>query len=134
MVTMMDAGVRCPCGTGLTYGECCGPVHTDERRAATAEQLMRSRYSAFAAGLPDYLLASWHPSTRPDTVELEHDVVWRSLEIVGLAGGGPFDSTGAVEFRAAWRQGAQRGVLHERSSFRCEGGAWFYVDGELLPG
>jgi len=134
MVSMMDAGARCPCGTGLTYGECCGPLHSGERRAATAEQLMRSRYSAFAAGLPDYLLASWHPSTRPESVELEPDLVWRSLDVVGLAGGGPFDATGAVEFRAAWRQGAQRGVLHERSAFRREGGVWLYVDGELLPG
>ncbi|MCL2515304.1 MAG: YchJ family protein [Microbacteriaceae bacterium] len=131
---MTDAGSRCPCGTGLAYGECCGPLHTGERRAATAEQLMRSRYSAFAVGLADYVLASWHPSTRPATIELEGDLVWRSLDVVGLSGGGPFDAAGTVEFRAIWRQGAQRGVLHERSRFARENGAWYYVDGELLPG
>ena len=59
------ANRRCPCGTGLPYDDCCGPLHAGSTAAATAEQLMRSRYSAFAVGDAAYLLATWHPSTRP---------------------------------------------------------------------
>jgi SEC-C motif-containing protein len=88
---------------------------------------MRSRYSAFAVGRPDYLLATWHPSTRPRTLELDPDTVWRRLDILATTGGGMLQDAGTVEFRASFRQGAERGVLHENSSFVREGGAWFYV-------
>ena len=62
---------RCPCTSGLPYDECCGPLHRGERAAPTAEQLMRSRFSAFALADAAYLLATWHPSTRPESLELE---------------------------------------------------------------
>ncbi|WP_162940060.1 YchJ family protein [Gryllotalpicola protaetiae] len=133
MGDVTDAGTRCPCGSGLSYGECCGPIHVGARRAATAEQLMRSRYCAFALGDTAYVLSSWHPSTRPTSLDTEPDVVWRRLDVLRSAGGGPFDTTGTVEFRARWRQGDDRGVLHERSRFERAAGAWLYVDGELLP-
>jgi SEC-C motif-containing protein len=108
-------------------------VHAGDRRAATAEQLMRSRYSAFAVGDTAYLLASWHPSTRPQALGPEPGLVWRRLEVLRAEGGGPFENAGTVEFRAAWRDGAERGVLHERSRFVRADGRWLYVDGELLP-
>ncbi len=81
---------------------------------------MRSRYSAYALGLDDYVLSSWHPSTRP--TELAHDgTEWRKLQIVDVSGD-------VVEFRASYRGG----LLHERSRFVQEGGRWLYVDGDLL--
>lgn len=130
---MTDPESRCPCGTGLCYGECCGPLHSGERRAATAEQLMRSRYCAFAVGDTGYVLASWHPSTRPQTLEAEPDVVWRRLDVLRTEAGGPFDNVGFVEFRAFWRQSGGRGALHERSRFERADGSWLYVNGALLP-
>ena len=78
---------------------------------------MRSRFSAFALGLDGYLLASWHPSTRPATLELDDDVEWRRLQIVDVSGD-------VVEFRASYRGG----LLHERSRFVQEGGTWFYLN------
>jgi SEC-C motif-containing protein len=116
---------RCPCGTGLTYADCCGRLHDGTATAATAEQLMRSRYSAFAVGDPAYLLATWHPRTRPRSLELDPDVRWTGLEIVATAGGSMLDSEGTVEFRASRVDGEQ----HERSRFRREKGRWFYLDG-----
>lgn len=95
---------------------------------------MRSRYCAFALGDTGYVLSSWHPSTRPASIDAEPDVVWRRLDVLDVVGGGPFDTTGTVEFRASWRQDAERGVLHERSRFARTGGTWLYVDGDLLPG
>lgn len=94
---------------------------------------MRSRFSAFARGDAAYLLASWHPSTRPPELELDADVVWRRLQIVDTVAGGPDDAAGVVEFRASYRGPDGAGVLHERSRFARVGGRWLYLDGEVSP-
>jgi len=90
---------------------------------------MRSRFSAFALGLPEYLLLSWHPSTRPAPLELDEDQRWTRLDILSTRDGGPFDSRGQVTFRAWWRTGTERGTLEETSDFVREQGRWFYLDG-----
>ena len=104
----------CPCGSGLEYSGCCEPLHLGAA-ASNPEALMRSRSSAFALGLDAYLLASWHPDTRPATLELD-DTVWRRLQIVDTSGD-------VVEFRASYRGG----VLHERSRFAQVDGRWLYL-------
>lgn len=130
---------RCPCLSGETYGACCGRYHrglaeggADAVTAPTAEALMRSRYAAFAVGDADYLLATWHPSTRPTDLDLDDDVTWRRLDVVATSAGGPLDRTGVVEFVAHYRSAEtrERGSLHEVSSFVREGGRWYYVDGD----
>lgn len=133
--------VRCPCLSGDTYGACCGRYHADVRAggpgAPTAEALMRSRYSAFAVGDAGYLLATWHPSTRPDALDLDDDVEWRRLDVLRAEAGGPFDDTGVVEFVAHHRSRSDRGArgrLHEVSRFVREGGRWLYVDGSTDDG
>ncbi len=120
----------CPCG-GATYRTCCLPFHLGAA-APTAEALMRSRYSAFAFGRRPYLRSTWAPATRPRDVDLDDGVVWRRLQIVDTARGGPGDDTGVVEFRAAFRSAEGAGVLHERSRFVRLGGRWMYLDGDLL--
>jgi SEC-C motif-containing protein len=114
--------------------DCCGPVHSGRVRAATAEALMRSRYSAFAVGDAAYLVRSWHPSTRPGTVRLDPAQRWERLEIVATSGGGLLHAEGTVEFRAHYRIGAEREVLHERSRFVRDDGVWTYLDGVTPPG
>ncbi|PZQ92012.1 MAG: hypothetical protein DI534_03485 [Leifsonia xyli] len=126
------SGGACPCGSGPAYAECCELVHRGAP-APTAEALMRSRFSAFARGDAAYLLASWHPSTRPPELELDADVVWRRLQIVDTVAGGPDDAAGVVEFRASYRGPDGAGVLHERSRFARVGGRWLYLDGEVSP-
>ena len=91
---------------------------------------MRSRYSAYVKRLPSYLLRTWDPLTRPDTLELERSPDWTGLEVLAVVDGGPDDELGTVEFRAHHGRGGLGGVLHERSSFRRVDGAWCYVDGE----
>ncbi|BDZ42262.1 UPF0225 protein [Paraoerskovia sediminicola] len=128
----MNSADRCPCLSGETYGACCGPVHAGERRAPTAEALMRSRYSAFVVGGPDgaaHLLRSWHPDTRPPEIDLSDDVRWRRLDVVAAERGGPFDDEGYVEFVAHYRDAEGRATVHEISRFVREAGEWFYVDG-----
>ncbi|MBT2249541.1 YchJ family protein [Arthrobacter sp. BHU FT2] len=121
----------CPCLSGEQYASCCGRFHLGGAEAATAEQLMRSRYSAFVVLDQDYLLRTWHPGTAPRNLELDPDMRWRRLDIVATAGGGPFDTEGTVEFRAHYRQMAERGVLHEVSRFVRTSGRWLYVDGDI---
>ena len=118
---------RCPCLSGLPYAECCEPLHRGEIAAPTAEQLMRSRFSAFAVGDADYLLTTWHPSTRPATLELDSELRWYRLDILDRAAGGPLDAHGEVEFEAFWRSPEAHGSQRERSRFIRERGQWFYV-------
>ncbi|PJJ72135.1 SEC-C motif-containing protein [Diaminobutyricimonas aerilata] len=120
---------RCPCLSGLPYDECCGPLHRAERRAGTAEQLMRSRYSAYVRREAEYLLDTWHPSTRPVSLELDPELRWYRLDVLARERGGPLETDGVVEFRAMWRAGTERGEQYERSRFRREGGRWLYLDG-----
>jgi SEC-C motif-containing protein len=122
--------VRCPCGTGLLYGECCGPLHGGER-APTAERLMRSRFSAFATGDTAYLLRTWHRSTRPRALDLDPEDRWYRLDVVRTERGGLLDADGVVEFRAHRRSPAGRDTLHEVSRFVREDRQWFYVDGAV---
>ena len=84
---------------------------------------MRSRYSAFALGFAGYLLETWHPSTRPASMELDAGLRWYRLDILATTRGGPLDTTGTVEFEAFYRGGSQR----ELSSFVRERGRWFYL-------
>ncbi|MFE7799987.1 YchJ family protein [Nocardia sp. NPDC057440] len=123
----------CPCKRGEPFEQCCGPVLAGERPAATAEALMRSRYTAFAIGDTEYLRRSWHSSTRPADLELDPGQRWLFLEIVRTERGGPFDDVGVVEFRAHYRADGARGSLHEVSRFRREDGAWVYLDGVIEP-
>lgn len=93
---------------------------------------MRSRYSAFALGRASYLLASWHPLTRPARVDLDLDVTWRRLQVVDIVAGGTEDAAGVVEFRASFRGRDGAGLLHERSRFSRVEGRWVYLDGDTI--
>ncbi len=118
----------CPCGGG-PYAGCCEPFHDGRAQAPTAVALMRSRYSAFALGLADYLWRTWHPRTRPDEVVLDASL-WTGLEIVDVVDGAEHDQDGTVEFVACFRNGRRPGRVHERSRFQRRGRRWLYVDGE----
>lgn len=101
---------------------------------------MRSRFDAFRRADADWLLRTWHPSTRPADLDMSDNPQWRGLQIVDTVDGGPDDDTGVVEFRATYRQPAGEGgrggvggvgVQEERSRFVRQDGRWFYVDGEV---
>jgi SEC-C motif-containing protein len=123
---------RCPCGTGLPLAGCCGRLHDGSAGAATAEQLMRSRYSAFALGDAAYLLETWHPATRPRALDLDRDVRWTGLEVLATTGGSLLSAEGTVEFRAHYVGNGVAGAQHENSRFVRDGGRWRYLDGVSL--
>jgi SEC-C motif-containing protein len=123
----------CPCGRGLPYEECCGPAH-EGNAPATAEALMRSRYSAFALDLDAYVLASWHPTTRPPTLRPDPHLRWVGLDVIESDGGGMFDAEGVVEFRAHYRDHGKSGDMVERSRFVRHDGQWVYWGPILTDG
>lgn len=123
----------CPCGSGRALAACCGRFH-DGQPAPDAHALMRSRYSAYALKRRDYLLATWHPSTRPEALDLDDPpgarTVWLGLDIKRHAVIAA--DRADVEFVARWRSGggkAQR--LHETSRFVRENGRWYYLNGDI---
>ena len=127
-----DSSPPCPCGLPLAYARCCGRWHAGPQalQAPDAEDLMRSRYSAFARGLTGYLHATWHPSTRPAAIEaLPAGLRWLGLEVRRHE---VRDADHAVvEFVARSKLGGRAERLHETSRFVREDGRWFYVDGDI---
>lgn len=96
---------------------------------------MRSRYSAFVFGAAvhvQYLLATWHPATRPDSLHLEDALHWTGLEVLATEAGGPDDRRGVVEFRAENVRDGVPGGLHEISRFRRDNEGWQYVRGRAV--
>jgi len=135
----MPAVPACPCGrTGpskkpLALADCCGRfiAHFETVPAPDAELLMRSRYSAFVLERADYLLATWHASRRPPSIDFDAGAKWLGLEVRHHR---VIDEVSAeVEFVARQKSpGLPALRLHERSRFVRETGRWYYVDGAQL--
>ena len=128
----IDTSTPCPCGNPAGYAACCGVLHAGGN-AASAEQLMRSRYSAYVLKREDYLLASWHVETRPASLRLSAQQpapTWLGLEVRRAQMADEDHAT--VEFVARYRLGGGRAQRqHETSHFVRVDGCWFYRDGEL---
>jgi SEC-C motif domain protein len=88
---------------------------------------MRSRFSAFAVGDEAYLLATWHPGTRPRRVGLDPRQRWTRLAVLATTGGSLLHAEGTVDFCATYTQGGHEDSLHENSRFVRVDGAWLYV-------
>ena len=132
----LPSGAACPCGQQdakqrvLGYPLCCGRFITafDTTPAPTAEALMRSRYSAFVLQDATYLLATWHASTRPASLDFDPSPKWLGLDVRAHQATGV--DTAEVEFVARYRVEGRAVRLHERSRFVHENARWFYVDGD----
>ena len=132
----------CPCGRNSThavkatkpqplpFSACCARYldDFDHQPAPDAESLMRSRYSAFVLERADYLLATWHASARPATLDFAPGAKWLGLDVRSHRLQGAAHAE--VEFVARLREAGRATRLHERSRFVRESGRWFYVDGE----
>jgi SEC-C motif-containing protein len=135
MTRLRDAD-PCPCGwlaqvhaAPRAFADCCGRWLREP--APDAESLMRSRYTAFVRGDRDYLLSTWHPSTRPASLDLDPGIRWLGLDVRAHRETGPDQAQ--VEFVARSRPpgGGAAYRMHERSCFLRDGGRWYYVDGVI---
>ena len=127
--------MECPCGKGPSVDECCGPYIDVTKAPETAEALMRSRYTAYALGKIDHLVATHDPETAGDLDPVDmarwaNEATWQGIEVLATEAGGPQDETGVVEFVARFSLDGEDRELHERSVFRRIEGNWFYVGDE----
>ena len=127
----------CPCGSNKQYNDCCEPILTGASSAQTAEDLMRSRYTAFTKGKVDYLLQSLHPDKRDQHEERTirnwaMKSEWIGLEIIETEKGMPEDTEGKVELIARYRQKGRRENHHELAEFKKEDDTWYFYDGQAV--
>jgi SEC-C motif-containing protein len=127
--------MNCPCGTGKDYEECCRPIIAGERLAATAEELMRARYSAYTQVEMDFLQASLHPGHQDGNDlagarDWAENSVWHGLEVISTRAGGPEDSEGQVEFVATYTHEGREQVYHEVAEFDRVDGNWYFREGK----
>lgn len=122
---------NCPCGLGI-YTSCCQPLHLRQVKAQTAEQLMRSRYSAFSKHEIDYIVKTTAIGQQQALdVAAIHDWSksnqWLKLEVVQAKE--KIDKNHAqVEFKAHYHDGKQAQVHHEVSHFVLHEGDWYFLD------
>lgn len=121
----------CPCGSGKAYAQCCGPYHAGVCEPATAEALMRSRYSAFVLQKRDWLMQTWAPEQRPAELTLDSTVRWLGLRIKSHC---VIDDNHATVHFVARARGAQGRAWRQEeiSRFERRQGRWLYVDGDIL--
>lgn len=119
----------CPCQSGKSLDQCCQPFLEGKSIPATAELLMRSRYSAYALNLPTYLQTTWHASTRPaESNDDGPSLKWLGLEILDQHTN---DDEAFVHFIATCKVSGRLTRMEENSRFVREDGRWWYVDGEI---
>lgn len=118
----------CACGSGKTFDNCCQPYLDRQSDAATAEALMRSRYTAFTRNDEAYLRYSWHPENCPRTIHIDDCTRWLGLKIIKTLDGGIDDTSGEVEFVARSKINGSASRLHENSYFTRFEGRWVYRD------
>jgi SEC-C motif domain protein len=126
---------QCPCGSGLSYPDCCEPIISGKTAAETAQKLMCSRYTAFTLADAAYLMHSHSAKTRPvkEQKSIEKwakSVTWMGLTILQTQAGAAGDEIGSVEFKALYLENGNLQQIHEKSLFQRENGKWVYVLGE----
>jgi SEC-C motif-containing protein len=127
----------CPCGSGLDHAACCAPLINGSAKAATAEALMRARYSAYTLHDIDFVMDSTLPAGRHDSDPAAmrawaEQAEWTGLEVVSTRDGGDGDSQGEVEFIARYNLNGVAQHHHEKSLFVKQDGQWFFKDGKVL--
>lgn len=131
---------ECPCGAGFPYTDCCGPLIRGATFADTAEDLMRSRYTAYTKGEWEYLEQTRHHQDLQETIFTRsnlrsEEICWNKLEILKIEKGGAFDETGKVHFIAHYSENGEPKTLQENSAFLKEKGRWYYsqLKSKVIP-
>jgi len=126
--------IICPCQSAdkslILFSNCCQNFIHGTDTPKTAEQLMRSRYTAFVLEDETYLLSSWHTTTKPNTIEFDMETKWLGLKIVSTKMGQETDQNGWVNFIARYKISGKAHRLEEHSYFTRESGYWRYVSAE----
>ena len=128
---------QCPCLSGKEYDACCGRIISGSQNASTAEELMRSRYSAFVKCDIDYLHDSLHPEYRADfdpvgIKDWAENSEWLGIRILNTQAGGEQDQEGKVEFLVLFKMNDVTYQHHEIGEFKRLDSKWYYTDGQVI--
>lgn len=130
---MSSVNYQCPCGSGQILVRCCGQFHSGELSPNTAEELMRSRYTAYVQNNTDYLVDTLHPEKLTPALfdELLNSfkgVIWSGLQIKETTGGGKDDDKGTVMFSAFYETAEGKFRMDENSLFVKIADKWYYKE------
>ncbi len=131
----MTTATDCPCGSAKAYAACCEPVVSGKSPAATAEALMRARYTCYTKSNIDFIERTHAPESKADfdrkaSEKWAKEAKWQGLEILAVKNGAASDDTGVVSFVARFETGGRSHEHREIATFRKEKGAWTFVDGK----
>lgn len=126
---------KCPCTSSKSYSSCCESFHKGTAKPETAEQLMRSRYTAYHLVLVDYLVKTTHPDKlhpnyRQQLESTKNDTDWLGMEVLSTSMGTQSDKIGKVHFIARYAINGKETEMQEHSRFRRYQGNWVYFDDE----
>jgi len=118
----------CPCGSGQTFGACCEPILKQQKPAANAEQLMRSRFTAhFVHDFLHVHRTYSETANEPYVADPEAGkTAWTRLVIHSHTPGANADAA-FVDFTAYYREGDKEQALHEKARFHRIRGTWMYT-------
>lgn len=128
---------KCPCGSGKEYGACCAPIIKGKMQAATAEALMRARYTSYVVGAIDFIIDTCDRGENvPDidrraTEDWSRESTWHGLKVLRCEKGDEADDEGVVEFEADYTLHGMRDRHHETATFKRVDGKWLYETGAL---
>ncbi|NLB63094.1 MAG: YchJ family protein [Fibrobacter sp.] len=128
---------NCPCGSKLSYSQCCEPIISQKQLASSPEVLMRSRYTSYVKQEIEWLKLSLEPSQRSDfdeksVLDWAKNSQWQGLKIIRTEKGGEDDNVGFVEFTATFKQDNISRTHHELGEFRKVNNQWFFYDGNAV--
>jgi SEC-C motif-containing protein len=137
----MTKALNCPCKSGLPYKNCCEKFHKRSTLPANASELMRSRFSAYAIRLVDYIIDTTHPENaskphnlrawKKDLLGFAQNTRFEDLKILDFVHG---DNDATVTFHATLKQGSKDASFTEKSIFYKVDGKWLYHSGTFPPG
>lgn len=134
-----DKDLLCPCGSGKNYTDCCEPIIKGTVKASTAEELMRSRYTAYVKHEIAHIAKTCVSSDDDSEIDMEEtrrwseESTWQGLKILRKEKGNAEDKEGIVEFSATYTRKGLKDVHLERAHFTKKNGEWVYDSGELIP-
>jgi SEC-C motif-containing protein len=123
----------CPCGSQKKFSQCCETIITGTKKAETAEQLMRSRYTAYATKNAQYLFNTYatlaQVENSVDEIQAWADQTkWLKLTILSHQSK---EQSATVEFIAEYVFQQKNYKMREKSRFIKENNEWRYLDGEV---
>lgn len=129
----------CPCGSGKSYKDCCGPILSGAAKAQTAEALMRARYTAYVVHNIDFIINTCETGEKIAEIDKKatenwsRNSTWHGLQILRTEKGTESDEEGIVEFEATYTQKGIRDIHHEIGGFKKINGEWLYSEGLMRP-